>query len=179
MSGTSASANALLAQRLLGPCHSTAAHQTGLLARPADSSLAGSPPVATPSALSAVQGPVPRLSHPLPFLFSRDTPHPLTTPSASPTRPPMTTQTADLSNLSLSEDWDAASAGSVPFPRDASQEPTDSPASDTTHGAAAEGKTRTISQLLRLYAEKGTDVSMSQDEANAVAEALGNWVSSL
>jgi hypothetical protein len=88
----------------------------------------------------------------------------------------MTTHTTDMSNLSISEDWDAASTGSVPFPRDASQEPTDSPSSDT-RGAAAEGKSRTLSQLLRLYAEKGTDVSMSQDEADAVAEALGNWVS--
>jgi hypothetical protein len=91
----------------------------------------------------------------------------------------MATYAADHANLSVSEDWDASSnaSTSVPFPRDQSQEQGDDPSGEAHDHA--EGKTRTLSHLLRLYAEEGTDVSMSVEEADAVADALGQWVSTL
>jgi hypothetical protein len=84
---------------------------------------------------------------------------------------------SSLANLSISgvEDWDAASSnGTVPFPATPSEE-----AEKRLECAprTVDGNGRTLSQLLRLYAEKGTDVSFSQEEADAVADALGQWVS--
>jgi hypothetical protein len=42
--------------------------------------------------------------------------------------------------------------------------------------ANAQGK-RSLSELLRLHAEKGTDFKFSQEEASRVADVLGQWVS--
>jgi hypothetical protein len=92
----------------------------------------------------------------------------------------MTTHPADTSNLSISgvEDWDAVSSnGTVPFPAGDSQEEEHRTPEGT--GRSGDGNGRTLSQLLRLYAEKGTDVCFSQEEADAVAEALGQWVNYL
>ena len=36
---------------------------------------------------------------------------------------------------------------------------------------------RTLSELLKLHAEKGTDVNFTPEEAGRVAEVLGQWVS--
>ena len=38
---------------------------------------------------------------------------------------------------------------------------------------------RTLSELLKLHAEKGTDVNFTPEEASRVAEVLGQWVSVL
>ena len=54
------------------------------------------------------------------------------------------------------------------------------------HGGADEDHTatptggkakRTLSELLKLHAEKGTDPSFTPEEASRVAEVLGQWVS--
>ena len=36
---------------------------------------------------------------------------------------------------------------------------------------------RTLSELLKLYSEKGTDCQLSQEEATRIADVLGQWVS--
>lgn len=43
---------------------------------------------------------------------------------------------------------------------------------------SAQGK-RTLSELLKLHAEKGTDCRLSPEEANRLGDVLGEWVSSL
>lgn len=35
---------------------------------------------------------------------------------------------------------------------------------------------RTLSELLKLYSEKGTDCKLSQEEATRIADVLGQWV---
>jgi len=35
-----------------------------------------------------------------------------------------------------------------------------------------------LSELLRLYAEKGTDCQFSQEEATRIADVLGQWINS-
>ena len=35
---------------------------------------------------------------------------------------------------------------------------------------------RTLSELLKLYSEKGTDCQFSQEEATRIADVLGQWV---
>jgi len=37
---------------------------------------------------------------------------------------------------------------------------------------------RTLSELLKLYAEKGTDCKFSQEEATRIADVLGQWINS-
>ncbi|KAF8271866.1 hypothetical protein EI94DRAFT_1656918, partial [Lactarius quietus] len=44
------------------------------------------------------------------------------------------------------------------------------------HGCRA-GK-RTLSELLKLHAEKGTDVHFSAEEATRLEEVLGQWINS-
>lgn len=61
---------------------------------------------------------------------------------------------------------------SVAFPADdagASEEP--------GQGEGAGRDKRTISELLKLHAEKGKDVTFSAEEAGRIAEVLGQWVS--
>jgi len=44
--------------------------------------------------------------------------------------------------------------------------------------AQGEARKRTLSDLLRLHAEKGKDLDLSQEEANQLAEVLGRWINS-
>lgn len=85
-----------------------------------------------------------------------------------------------LSSSSSTEDWDRSDSeikvkrttprNSVFFPRNGEEEQTPNRAEGGHSGK------RTISELLKVYAEKGTDVQFSQEEATRVAEVLGNWV---
>jgi hypothetical protein len=80
-----------------------------------------------------------------------------------------------------SEDWDRSEIeldpsvnqqNSVAFPgQDGSSELHDA---HPPHEGAA-GK-RTLSELLKIYAEKGTDVSLNPEEASRVADVLKAWV---
>lgn len=77
-----------------------------------------------------------------------------------------------LSQLSLaaaeaaSEDWDRSLRGHSTT--ESSQEPESS--------RQGEPRKRTLSELLKLHAEKGKDLDLTPEEANAVAEVLGRWV---
>ena len=55
----------------------------------------------------------------------------------------------------------------------------DTPTSDAipshSHRGGRAGK-RTLSELLKLHAEKGTDVHFTSEEANRLEELLGQWV---
>jgi hypothetical protein len=52
----------------------------------------------------------------------------------------------------------------------------DAPTPDAqSHRGGRAGK-RTLSELLKLHAEKGTDVHFSSEEANRLEELLGQWV---
>lgn len=106
--------------------------------------------------------------------------------------------TSSLSQLSLhpngssseTEDWDRTlnvqpasgqriSLNSVAFPTGAEQQEDIAKAQQpdaVVKGGQAEMK-RTLSELLRLHAEKGTNVTFSAEEASRVAEVLGQWVS--
>lgn len=59
---------------------------------------------------------------------------------------------------------------SVIFPGDRDSTPRSGP-----KPGAGDGK-RSLSELLRLHSEKGTDVKFSTEEASRVAEVLGQWV---
>ncbi|TRM69858.1 hypothetical protein BD626DRAFT_475521 [Schizophyllum amplum] len=90
-----------------------------------------------------------------------------------------------MSNLSLNsngsqmEDWDRSlemadvpatpPRNSVAFPGDADE--------NATPGKRGEGKgKRSLSELLRLHAEKGTDCMFTQEEAKTVGDVLGQWI---
>lgn len=73
------------------------------------------------------------------------------------------------------EDWDRwEKQNSVQFP--ASSEPNTQEVSSSSASTTAK---RTLSELLRVHAERGTDVNFSPEEADRVAEVLGQWVSRL
>lgn len=92
-----------------------------------------------------------------------------------------------LSSLSLSsEDWDRSESeidpsringrttstprNSVVFPGDGVE--------DTPRRSRGRGKEgRSLSELMKLHAEKGTDVTFSAEEASRVADVLKQWVS--
>jgi len=103
-----------------------------------------------------------------------------------------------LSELSISstgsgsetEDWDRSlnldpaaerklrtPRNSVLFPVNAAEQADEG---TPRHGLVARGGAgkRTLSELLKLHAEKGTDVTFSQEEANRIAEVLGQWINS-
>jgi hypothetical protein len=93
--------------------------------------------------------------------------------------------TLSLSSSSSQEDWDRSSfdinsnastttpRNSVLFPADGGHDQTPGrPLSPKPDGS---GK-RSISELLRIHAEKGTNVKFSAEEASRVAEVLGQWV---
>lgn len=95
-----------------------------------------------------------------------------------------TTSTISHSNSSThEEDWDRSESdiqldgdprtprNSVLFP--AGKTPDSSPRKDSRRGD------RTLSELLKHYAEKGTDCQFSQEEATRIADVLGQWVCSL
>lgn len=80
-----------------------------------------------------------------------------------------------------SEDWDRwvnethnISQNSVQFPGTSEPNTQDEPESP----GSAKAK-RTLSELLKLHAERGTDVNFSPEEADRVAEVLGQWVSGI
>ncbi|RDB16066.1 hypothetical protein Hypma_003450 [Hypsizygus marmoreus] len=98
------------------------------------------------------------------------------------------------SNSSQQEDWDRSlilesdtssnttttafttPRNSVAFPADTGATPGRTRA-DTIEAPGTGGKgKRTLSELLRLHAEKGTDVNFSQEEASRVADVLGQWI---
>lgn len=47
---------------------------------------------------------------------------------------------------------------------------------DHSHRGGRAGGKRTLSELLKLHAEKGTDVHFTSEEANRLEELLGQWV---
>jgi len=78
------------------------------------------------------------------------------------------------------EDWDrslvdiepgVAGSARVAFPTNGAVE---TPQQAT--GGRSSGK-RTLSELLKLHAEKGTDVNFTPEEAAKLEEVLGQWVS--
>ena len=79
---------------------------------------------------------------------------------------------------SMSSDIDAAHTktprNSVSFPGNGGADER-GPSQNGSLGRGA-GK-RTLSELLKLHAEKGTDVNFTPEEARRVAEVLGQWVS--
>jgi len=95
-----------------------------------------------------------------------------------------------LSQLSLSssssqnEDWDrsihddsnprpSTPRNSVTFPGDAGgRHEEGTPRKDVGNGR------RTLSDLLKMHAEKGTDVTFSPEEASRLADVLGQWINS-
>lgn len=109
----------------------------------------------------------------------------------------MTTEQVNLSLSQLSlhsagstsevEDWDRSMnlqsgpevldshtpRNSVAFPADVGVE---GGGEDTPGRGRGAGAKRTLSELLKLHAEKGTDVTFSQEEASRIAEVLGQWV---
>ena len=119
----------------------------------------------------------------LPFLL-----HSSSAPSISLTTNIMSfKENFTLSSLSLSsDDWDRSEGeinpssvngranltprNSVIFPGDGAE---DTPGRRL--GGGKEG--RSLSELMRLHAEKGTDVTFSAEEASRVADVLKQWVS--
>lgn len=92
-----------------------------------------------------------------------------------------------ISSLSLSsDDWDRSEGeidpsringrlsstprNSVAFPSDGVEE-----TPKRSRGRGKEG--RSLSELMKLHAEKGTDVTFSAEEASRVADVLKQWVS--
>lgn len=92
---------------------------------------------------------------------------------------------ADVSRMSQPpEDWDrsdssanasATSSSVFAFPSDGVD---DTPMRDAISGRSMDGK-RTLSDLLKIHAEKGTDVNFSPEEAAKLEEVLGQWVRAL
>ncbi|KAH7924720.1 hypothetical protein BV22DRAFT_1034872 [Leucogyrophana mollusca] len=96
-----------------------------------------------------------------------------------------------MSSLSLNsnEDWDRSESdiqahlslgtattttprNSVVFPADGAQE-------TPSRGGSISGKGgRSLSELLRLHAEEGTDVNFNAEEASRVADVLNQWINS-
>src|SRR5882757_9188274 len=94
-----------------------------------------------------------------------------------------------LSNLSLNsqssteDDWDRSetdihvtrSYPSATTPRNSVLFPGNGEDQQTPNKTGTQVGKRTISELLKVYAEKGTDVQFSQEEASRVADVLGQW----
>ena len=78
------------------------------------------------------------------------------------------------------EDWDRSESniqvdGDLRTPKNSVQFPIDG-MSDLTPRKGGRRGNRTLSDLLKLYAEKGTDCQFSQEEATRIADVLGQWV---
>ncbi|KAI0826551.1 hypothetical protein BC628DRAFT_1373124 [Trametes gibbosa] len=92
------------------------------------------------------------------------------------------------SNASDVEDWDRSLSSdadpshvstprnSVSFPGHGIADNEGTPGRNMSLGRGA-GK-RTLSELLKLHAEKGTDVNFTQEEASRLADVLGQWINS-
>lgn len=83
------------------------------------------------------------------------------------------------------EDWDrsesdiidsASSSARVAFPSDGQAEENGDGA---VEGEGSQRGKRTLSELLKLHAAKGSDSNFSAEEATRVADVLGEWVSVL
>jgi len=96
-------------------------------------------------------------------------------------------ETFTLSSLSLaSDDWDRSESDIQPpnnsqassgiTPRNSVIFPADGTDHTPGRGCAGRGG-RTLSELMRLHAEKGTDVTFTAEEASRVADVLKQWVS--
>ncbi|KAH9852569.1 hypothetical protein C2E23DRAFT_826162 [Lenzites betulinus] len=108
----------------------------------------------------------------------------------------MSTEQVDysMSQLSLGsspsdiEDWDRSMSSdadpphastprnSVSFPGHDAGDNEGTPGRNMSLGRGA-GK-RTLSDLLKLHAEKGQDVNLTQEEASRLADVLGQWINS-
>jgi hypothetical protein len=75
-------------------------------------------------------------------------------------------------DMDLAGAQNASQQNSVAFPSE--QDGHDSPSSEQRN---KEPK-RTLSDLLKIYAEKGTDVTMNPEEAARVADVLKAWINS-
>ena len=90
----------------------------------------------------------------------------------------LSSNTSLLNPESPAEDWDRSSgdlrssmqANSVAFPGDGKEE-------EAVPVAAGGKANRTLSDLLKLHAEKGTNFTCSPEEATRLADVLGQWVS--
>lgn len=91
----------------------------------------------------------------------------------------------DSETSSLSNSLNLPPQHATPTPRNSVVFPADDGATpsrtrvNTREGSGnvhAQGK-RSLSELLRLHAEKGTESKFSQEEASRVADVLGQWVS--
>lgn len=85
------------------------------------------------------------------------------------------------------EDWDRSESDIIDADSQSSRVafPSQSQSDETANGTACtegnrdgRGK-RTLSELLKLHAAKGTDSSFSAEETARVADVLGQWVSAL
>lgn len=86
------------------------------------------------------------------------------------------------SNLSstMTEDWDKSfSLSSTPQPNGDLALPT---ATTAGSGAGANGKEesnrRSLTDLMRLYAERGEDLKLTAEEEKSLKEELGLWINS-
>lgn len=80
------------------------------------------------------------------------------------------------------EDWDRSESdirvdGDPRTPKNSVRFPVDG-TSDLSPRKGSRRGNRTLSDLLKLYAEKGTDCQFSQEEATRIADVLGQWINS-
>ncbi|KAF9788701.1 hypothetical protein BJ322DRAFT_1050552 [Thelephora terrestris] len=80
------------------------------------------------------------------------------------------------------EDWDRSESNiqvdsGLRTPRNSVQFPVDG-TSDLSPRKCGGRENRTLSELLKHYAEKGTDCQFSQEEATRIADVLGQWINS-
>ncbi|KAG2059927.1 hypothetical protein BDR06DRAFT_948634 [Suillus hirtellus] len=89
--------------------------------------------------------------------------------------------TSSLS-LNLNEDWDRSSDIIIPqtqVPRNSVLVPGEETQDNcSTPGANRSRKNRSLSELMRLHAEKGTNVIFNVEEASRVADVLKQWINS-
>ncbi len=86
------------------------------------------------------------------------------------------------SSDSQNEDWDRSiQEGAEPelgTPQNTVVFPGDGHGDDQSTPVVGGGATkRTLSELLKVHAEKGTDVTFTPEEASRLADVLGQWVS--
>lgn len=84
------------------------------------------------------------------------------------------------------EDWDHLESPTIDSPTTVGTTahsrvvfPSHGPPDDTPVLRSPRASKRTLSELLKLHAEKGTDVHFSAEEAARLEEVLGQWVSVL
>lgn len=86
--------------------------------------------------------------------------------------------TSSLS-LNVNEDWDRSSDIIAQTPRNSMLFPGEEAQNDCSiSGAEGSRKSRSLSELMRLHAEKGTDVTFNFEEASRVADVLKQWINS-